>query len=83
MQNFRKLAVQLLEILRHKVCLFTRERFIAFRCLPPEFVFNDAKITFFIIKSDFSDLKSYSLRISGIFNKKNNFHVSNFSSPLI
>ena len=33
----------------------------------------------FIIKNDFSDLKLYSLRISAIFNKKKNFHVSNFS----
>ena len=41
--------------------------------LPPEFVFNDAKITFFIVRNDFSDLKLYSLPISAIFNKKKNF----------
>ena len=49
-----------------------------FRCLPPEIAFYDAKITF-IIKNDFSDLKLYSLSISAIFDKKKNFHVSNFS----
>ena len=36
----------------------------------------------FIIKNDFSDLKLHSLRISAIFNKNNNFLVSNFSRPL-
>ena len=48
MRNFRKFAVLFLEIWRHKIRLFTREQFIAFRCLPPEFVFNDAKITFLL-----------------------------------
>ena len=46
MQDFRKFAALFLEILRHEVRLFTREQLIAFRCLPSEFVFNDAKITF-------------------------------------
>ena len=50
MQNFRKFAVLFSEILRHEVRLFTRERLIAFRCLPPEFVFNDAKIIFYYQK---------------------------------
>ena len=44
----------------NNVRLFMKERFIAFQCLPPEFVLNDAKITFFIIKNDFSALKLYS-----------------------
>ena len=39
---------------------------MAFRCSPPEFVFNDTKI-----KNDFSDIKLYSLRILAI--KKKNF----------
>ena len=50
MQDFRKFAVIFLDILRHEFRLFTRERLIAFRCLPPEFVFNDAKITFYYQK---------------------------------
>ena len=78
MQNFIKFAVLFLEILRHEVDLFTRERLIAFRCLPPEFVFNDAQNHSFIIKNGFSNLKLYFLHISVIFNKKKNFHVSNF-----
>ena len=53
MRNFRKFAVLFLEIWRHKIRLFTRERFIAFRCLPPELVFNDAKITFLLSKMIF------------------------------
>ena len=53
MRNFRKFAVLFLEIWSHKIRLFTRERFIAFRCLPPEFVFNDAKITFLLSKMIF------------------------------
>ena len=31
---------------------------------------------FFIIENDFPDIKLYSLRISAIFSKKKNFHVS-------
>ena len=50
MQDFRKFAVLYLEILRYEVRLFARERLIAFRCLPPEFVFNDAKTTFLLSK---------------------------------
>ena len=53
MQDFRKFAVLFLEIIRHEVCLFTRERLIAFRCLLPEFVFIDAKITFLLLKMFF------------------------------
>ena len=53
MRNFRKFAVLFLEIWRHKIRLFTREWFIAFGSLPPEFVFNDAKITFLLLKMIF------------------------------
>ena len=53
MRNFRKFAVLFLEVWRHKIRLFTRERFIAFRCLPSEFVFIDAKITFLLSKMIF------------------------------
>ena len=53
LQNFRKFTDLLLEIWRHKLRVFTRERFIAFRCLPPGFVFNDAKITFLLSKMIF------------------------------
>ena len=62
MQDFRKFAVLFLETLRHEVCLFTRERLIVFRCLLPEFVFNDAK-------NGFAGLKLYFLHISAILNK--------------
>ena len=47
-RNFRKFAVLFLEIRRHKIRLFTRKQFIAFLCLPPEFLFNDAKTTFLL-----------------------------------
>ena len=77
MQDFRKFPVLFVEILRHEVRLFTRERLIVFRCLPPKFVFNDAKITFYYQKW-FFELKLYSQHISTIFNKKKNFDVSNF-----
>ena len=50
MQDFKEFAVLFLEILHHEVRLFRRERLIAFRFLPPEFVFNDAKITLFYQK---------------------------------
>ena len=53
MHDFRKFAVLFLEILRHEVRIFTWERLIAFRGLPPEFVFNDAKITFLLSKMVF------------------------------
>ena len=53
MRNFRKFAILFLEIWHHKIRLFTMEWFIAFRCLPPEFVFNDAKITFLLSKMIF------------------------------
>ena len=83
MQNFKKFSVLFSEIWRHKIRLSTREQFVAFWCLSPEFAFNDAKITFLLSKNDFSDLKLYPLHISAIFNKKKNFHVYNFSWPLI
>ena len=53
MQDFRKFAVLFLEILRHEIHLFLRERLIAFQSLPPEFVFDDAKITFLLSKMVF------------------------------
>ena len=53
MQDFRKFFVLFLDILRHEVRLFIRERLIAFQCLSPEFVFNDAKITFLLSKMVF------------------------------
>ena len=75
MQHFRKFPVLLLEMLRHEVRLFKSERFDIVRCLLPEFIFNDAKVTFLLSKNGFPDLKSYFLHISSIFNKKKNFHV--------
>ena len=50
MRNFRKFAVLFLEIWRHKICLFTRERFIAFRCLPPELYLMMPKSLFYYQK---------------------------------
>ena len=79
MQDVRKFAALFLEILCHEVHLFTRKRLIALRCLPPEFVLMMPK-SLFIIRND---LKLYFLHISAIFNKKKNFHVSNFSLPLL
>ena len=76
MQDLRKFAVIFLEILRHEFRIFPKKRLMTFRCLPPEFVFNDAKITFFIIKNGFSDLKLYYLHTPAIFKKNKNFHVS-------
>ena len=73
MQDFRKFSVLFLETLRHEVRLHKRERLIAFRCLPQEFIFNDAKVTFFIVKKWFSDPELYFLHISAIFNKNEKF----------
>ena len=82
MQNFKQFCVLFLEIWRHKICLFTRERFLAFRCLPWNSHLMMPK-SLFIVKNNFSDLKLYTLRISAIFNKKKNFHVSKFSWLLV
>ena len=81
MQDVKKFVVLFLEILPHEVRLFTRERLIVFRCLPPKFVFNDVKILF-IIKNGFSVIKLCFLHISAIFNKKKKFHVSYFADDL-
>ena len=75
-QNFRRLALRFFEIWLHKVRVLMQQQFIMFRYLPPEFVFNIAKITFY--DHSFSDPKLYLLHISAIFNKK-----KIFSWPLI
>ena len=72
MQNFRKFAVLLLEILGHEVRLVTRERLIAFQCLHLEFIFNDAKSLFYH-QNGFPDLKLYFRDISAIVNKRKSF----------
>ena len=57
---------------------------MAFRYLPPKLRFNDAKITFYDQKMFFLTENYTSLHITAIFNKKKkNFHISNFSCPLV
>ena len=52
-----------------------RERFIAFQCLRPEFVFNDAKITFLLSKMIFRT-KNYTLYVFQPFFQKRKIFMS-------
>ena len=68
--KFQKLALLFLEIWRHKVRLFTLERSLAFRYLPPKIGFKDAKITLYDQNVVFLTQNYSPLHISAIFNPR-------------
>ena len=82
-KKFQKLAVLFLEIWRHKVRLFTREQLTTFRYLPPENRVYWCQ-HYLLCSKIVSLTQNYiPLHISAIFNKKNNFLISNFSWTLV